>query len=97
MGKNKISGFLCFAAKIYLFSFKPVGFLPLRLNEFCLCFLLCFVFGFSGLHLWHMEVPRLGVDVELELPAYATATAMQIHTECATYTTAHGNAGSLTH
>ena len=31
-------------------------------------------FFFSGLHLWHMEVPRLGV--ELQLPAYITATAM---------------------
>uniref|UniRef100_A0A8D1I8Y3 Uncharacterized protein n=1 Tax=Sus scrofa TaxID=9823 RepID=A0A8D1I8Y3_PIG len=25
---------------------------------------------------WHMEVPRLGVELELQLPAYATATAM---------------------
>ena len=28
-----------------------------------------------GLHLQHMEVPRLGVQVELQLPAYTTATA----------------------
>ena len=28
-----------------------------------------------GLHLWHMEVPRLGVQLELQLLAYATATA----------------------
>ena len=27
------------------------------------------------LHLWHMEVPRLGVESELQLPAYTTATA----------------------
>ena len=37
------------------------------------------IFGFwgvfLGLHLWHMEVPRLGVQSELQLPAYATATA----------------------
>ena len=26
-------------------------------------------------HLWHMEVPRLGVPSELHLPAYTTATA----------------------
>ena len=26
--------------------------------------------------LWHMEVPRLGVELELQLPTYATATAM---------------------
>ena len=25
--------------------------------------------------LWHMEIPRLGVEPELQLPAYATATA----------------------
>ena len=31
---------------------------------------------FSGLHLWHMEVPRLGFKLELQLPAYTTATAM---------------------
>ena len=37
----------------------------------CLC-----LFVFIGLHLRHMEVPRLGVEKELQLPAYATATAM---------------------
>ena len=31
---------------------------------------------FSGLPLWHMEVPRLGIRSEVKLPAYATATAM---------------------
>ena len=30
---------------------------------------------FLGLHPWHMEVPRLGVQLELQLLAYATATA----------------------
>ena len=35
-----------------------------------------FFFTFSGLYLWHMEVPRLGVKLELQLPAYATAMAM---------------------
>ena len=28
-----------------------------------------------GLQLWHMEVPRLGDESELQVPAYATATA----------------------
>ena len=32
---------------------------------------------FLGPHLRHMEVPRLGVESELQLPAYATATATQ--------------------
>ena len=34
-----------------------------------------FFLFFLGLHLWHMEVPRLGVKSELQLPAYTTATA----------------------
>ena len=37
--------------------------------------LFCFLFfGFLGPNLWHMEVPRLGVKSELQLPATATAT-----------------------
>ena len=35
-----------------------------------------FVFVFLGPHLRHMEVPRLGVESELEPLAYTTATAM---------------------
>ena len=33
-------------------------------------------FVFLGLYLQHMEVPRLGVKLELQPPAYTTATAM---------------------
>ena len=36
-----------------------------------------FFFFFLGPYLWHMEVPRLGVESELQLLAYATAPAMQ--------------------
>ena len=36
-------------------------------------FILFFVF--LGLHLRHVEVPRLEVELELQLPAYTTATA----------------------
>ena len=32
-------------------------------------------FVLLGLHLQHMEVPRLGGHLELQLPAYTTATA----------------------
>ena len=42
---------------------------------FFLFFLLFFFFCFLGLHTWHMEVPRLGGESELQLPAYTTATA----------------------
>ena len=45
--------------------------------------LFCFV-AFLGPNLWHMEVPRPGVESELQLLAYTTATA-------------HSNAKSLTH
>ena len=36
-----------------------------------------FFLRFLGLQVLQMEVPRLGVKLELQLPAYATATAMQ--------------------
>ena len=35
------------------------------------------LFFFSGLHPRHMEVPSLGVQSELQLLTYATATATQ--------------------
>ena len=41
----------------------------------CLSFLCLFCFVFLGLHLQHMQVPKLGVESELKLPAYTTATA----------------------
>ena len=43
-----------------------------------LCFILL-IFCFLGSHPWqygNMEVPRVGVESELQLPAYTTATAM---------------------
>ena len=58
------------------------------------CFLFLFLFFFLGLHPWHMEVPRLGVKSELQLPAYTTATATQDLRMSETYTRAHGNTGS---
>ena len=39
--------------------------------------LLSFLFVFLGPHLRNMEVPRRGVELELQLPAYATAMAAQ--------------------
>ena len=41
--------------------------------------------------MWHMEVPRLEAESELQLLAYTTATS-ESHL---TYTTAHDSAGSL--
>ena len=34
-------------------------------------------FCFLGVHSWHVEVPRLGVESELQLLVYTTATATQ--------------------
>ena len=45
-----------------------------------------------------MEIPRLGVELELQLPAYTRATeTLGIQASSSTYTTAHGKARSLTH
>ena len=38
-------------------------------------FIFCFFFFLFRAHLQHMEVPRLGVEWELQLSAYTTATA----------------------
>ena len=46
---------------------------PYRLT-FVYVILFYFYFFFSGLHPQHMEVPSLGVESELQLPAYTTAT-----------------------
>ena len=50
---------------------------------------------FLGPHPRHMEVPRLGVETELQLLAYTTATVTW-DPSC-TYTIAHSNTGFLTH
>ena len=41
-----------------------------------LFFVFCFVF-FLGLHLKHMEVPSLGVELELQSPPYTTVVTTQ--------------------
>ena len=54
-----------------------------------------FFFFFKGPHhLRHMEVPRLGFKSELPIPQ---PLQLRIRTASVTYTTAHGNAQSLTH
>ena len=52
--------------------------LPISLPSILPSFLLSsFSFWFLEQCLRHLEVPRLGVESELQLPAYTTATAMQ--------------------
>ena len=53
---------------------KDAIFLPSYLLPVVLFFAFLLLF-FWGLHLQHIEVPRLGAEPELQLPAYATATA----------------------
>jgi len=55
---------------------------------FCVCVCVCV---FLGPHPWHMEVPRLGVQLELPQPQQHG-----IRAESGTYTSSHGNARSLT-
>jgi len=58
---------------------------------------LFFFFSFLGPHLQHMEVPGLGVKLELQLPAYTTAQQHWIQAASATCTTACNNIRSLSH
>ena len=75
-----------------------VGFGFLSHTDSARLVLLFFLFFFLlGPPLQHMEVPRLGVELELQLPAYTTATAYEIWVASVTHTAAHGNAGSLAH
>ena len=59
-------------------------------KEYCHVFLssvvIFFFFSFIGLHPQHIEVPRLGVKLELQPPAYTTATSLW-----------HSNAGTELH
>ena len=58
---------------LYLYS---IGYYVLF--DFPLCyFFFFFVFCLFRAALWNMEVPRLGVELELYMTAYTTATAMQ--------------------
>jgi len=56
-----------------------------------------FSFCFLGLHLWHMEVPRLGSNWSSSFQPTPQPQQCKIRAISATYTTAHSNVGSLTH
>ena len=64
----------CFASRIWAWYSRGGSFI-------LFIFYLCIYFVFSGLHLRHMEGPRLGVESELQLHLGHS----------------HSNAGSLTH
>ena len=56
-----------------------------------------YFFFFKQLYLRHMEVLRLGVDLELQKQGYPTAKQHWLQDASTTYTTAYCKAGSLTH
>ena len=60
----------------------------------CLCVCVCVCLE---LYPWHMEVPRLGVESELQLRPLSQPQQCQIQATSSTYTMAHENTGSLTH
>ena len=45
-------------------------------NQWTIALFVCFLVFFLGQYQQHMEIPRIGVELELELLAYATATAI---------------------
>ena len=55
------------------------------------------IYLFIWSHLWRMEVPKLEVELELQLLAYPTATAMQDPSRICDLPAALSKAKSLTH
>ena len=53
--------------KIIFLEFKPAKICPFHwlYKETRILFYVFIYFALSGLHLWHTEVPRLGVESEL--------------------------------
>ena len=98
VSSSRLHALPCHIAQHLLRSEHPGGhwLLHLALSPGILFFYFFCLSVFLGPHPRHIEVPRLEVKSELQLPAYATATAIWIQAVSATYTTAHGNAGSLT-
>ena len=64
---------LHFTCVAMITAYSPVFFCVI-FKKNCLIFKF---FTFLGLHMGHMEVPRLQVEFELQLPAYVTATAFR--------------------
>ena len=56
-----------------------------------------FLFFILGLHLWHIDVPRLGVKSELQMRPMPQSRQPRIQAASAVYAAACGNARSLTH
>ena len=63
---------ICDPLTIFAYSL----FNALTLTCFYLFIYIIIIFLALWAHLWHMEVPGLGIELELQLPAYTTATAI---------------------
>ena len=90
----------CFKALKLLRSFIFSKYFPnskkgLRANGLWISFF--FLALFLGPHPWHMVVPRLGIESELQLLAYTMATAAQDPSHICNLHCCSHNAGSLTH
>ena len=87
------TGFHCDKPQDGCSSYTEVSFLG-SLAKGLSCLIILFLLCFLGQHLQHMEVPRLGVQSELQPLASARATAMWDPSRVCDL---HGNAGFLTH
>ena len=61
----------------HIHTHKTSIFLNFNTSDMLILFVCFLFFCFLGLHLQHIEVSRLVVKSELQLPAYTTAAAMQ--------------------
>ena len=69
---------------------------PVVCVSVCVCVCVC-VYLLSRAVLTAYRSSQVGVKLVLQLPAYATTVTTWSQATSATYTTAHGNTGSLTH
>ena len=60
---------------LFVSIYPTIIYLPTFISSIYLSRYLFVVVVFLGPHLWHMEVPRLGVELELQLPPCTTARA----------------------
>ena len=79
---------------------KPLGKIHVQKFTFRnaeLFYFILFYYFFLQLHWWHMEVPGLGVESELQLRPMPQPQQHQIQVASVTYTAACGRTVSLTH
>ena len=64
---------------ILLHRLKPLSHIIINQTSIAIInnlLLIIIIICFLGPHLQHMKIPRLGVELEIQLPAYAIAIAM---------------------